>query len=579
MRSKCLKDIRGKAYTSRFAAAEESTILNILEMGKNRLGAGSAGIMFFEPALNKLVLQYPAFDAPRKLVDEYKVSVNRPGNAARVFRTGQGYLSNHARGDPNIIQKYVNMYNVKNIITVPISVGKKTIGVWHLINKNGGNWEEADLRRFCDIASSVGVLLEQEKRYQKLRDNYENHLDVLQEIVNEGTLEGAIEALGGELGCPLIIYNQDFQCLVKYVPDIDYECLVSLWEHNLSSNKQLVDKIRTGTRWGPYCVSSSLQKNMPCPVWVVSLCSKLNTMGYLVLLETNPLDDLSSLFLKDWATVFSLYLSYDRRVWQINERLALSFLERLVAGTIDEQQALLYATYLGLDLKKKSLFILVVPDADLSGKENFDGMEIIQDIREELCLKLNKCSASAWVGLLGSGLAIIVRAADGLPLSRIVDAIQESLGALKGSFSVGIGPVCSRPADYPQAYKRALQAVHVGRRLFGPGRVTDHATLGSYALLYEAKQEPAADFFVEQVLGPIIKYDQKHNTELLRTLSEYFASNGSLSRTAKNTYLHINTVRYRLSRIEELTERSLRNSQDCFDFQLALRIYRISAKQ
>jgi DNA-binding PucR family transcriptional regulator len=77
--------------------------------------------------------------------------------------------------------------------------------------------------------------------------------------------------------------------------------------------------------------------------------------------------------------------------------------------------------------------------------------------------------------------------------------------------------------------------------------------------------------FSERLLGPLTDYDARHNAELLPTLRSFLACDGSWSACASRMYVHVNTVRYRIGRIEALTGRDLSALPDRVDFFLALR--------
>jgi hypothetical protein len=76
----------------------------------------------------------------------------------------------------------------------------------------------------------------------------------------------------------------------------------------------------------------------------------------------------------------------------------------------------------------------------------------------------------------------------------------------------------------------------------------------------------------QRMLGPLVSYDERHRAELLPTLREFLACSGSWNACAAKMYVHVNTVRYRIRRIEELTGRDLSMLDDQVDFFLALRI-------
>jgi DNA-binding PucR family transcriptional regulator len=75
----------------------------------------------------------------------------------------------------------------------------------------------------------------------------------------------------------------------------------------------------------------------------------------------------------------------------------------------------------------------------------------------------------------------------------------------------------------------------------------------------------------QRLLGPLREYDARHNAELLPTLKAFLACDGSWSACAARMYVHVNTVRYRIGRVEALTGSDLSALADRVDFFLALR--------
>lgn len=71
------------------------------------------------------------------------------------------------------------------------------------------------------------------------------------------------------------------------------------------------------------------------------------------------------------------------------------------------------------------------------------------------------------------------------------------------------------------------------------------------------EQQPAARLepFVDQLVAPLLASDTDRGTEHMATLRSFLATNGSLQATAREQYLHVNTVRHRLARIRDLTGR------------------------
>ncbi|WP_067482673.1 PucR family transcriptional regulator [Actinomadura hibisca] len=93
----------------------------------------------------------------------------------------------------------------------------------------------------------------------------------------------------------------------------------------------------------------------------------------------------------------------------------------------------------------------------------------------------------------------------------------------------------------------------------------------SHAALLARLPADARRRFRQQVLGAVIGYDLRHRSDLLGTLAQFLACSGSWTACARRLNLHVNTLRYRIRRIEELTGRDLSSLDDRVDLLLALR--------
>src|SRR3984957_12955348 len=94
----------------------------------------------------------------------------------------------------------------------------------------------------------------------------------------------------------------------------------------------------------------------------------------------------------------------------------------------------------------------------------------------------------------------------------------------------------------------------------------------SHELLLASVPGSVLRSFRDRLLGPLLAYDERHRAEPLPTPREVLCCSGSWNACAARMYVHVNTVRYRIRRIEELTGRDLSCLDDQVDFFLALRI-------
>ncbi|KLL95964.1 hypothetical protein NJ76_20680 [Rhodococcus sp. IITR03] len=77
--------------------------------------------------------------------------------------------------------------------------------------------------------------------------------------------------------------------------------------------------------------------------------------------------------------------------------------------------------------------------------------------------------------------------------------------------------------------------------------------------------------YADRLLGDVVEHDRRTDAGLLATLEAFLDCDGSWRRTADRLHVHLNTVRYRIGRVEALTGRSLARTGDRFDLYLALR--------
>ena len=135
----------------------------------------------------------------------------------------------------------------------------------------------------------------------------------------------------------------------------------------------------------------------------------------------------------------------------------------------------------------------------------------------------------------------------------------------------------SAPAEGVAALSGALHEARSASRLAALRGTTAISVMtsdevASHELLLATVPASVLRSFRERLLGPLLAYDDRHRAELLPTLREFLACSGSWNACAAKMYVHVNTVRYRIRRIEELTGRDLSCLDDQVDFFLALRI-------
>ncbi|MET9572033.1 PucR family transcriptional regulator [Streptomyces virginiae] len=165
--------------------------------------------------------------------------------------------------------------------------------------------------------------------------------------------------------------------------------------------------------------------------------------------------------------------------------------------------------------------------------------------------------------------------ATALHADELLAVVREPLAAGladDGRLTLGV----SAAVHSAEGLRGALEEARHARRVAAarPGRVcaAGHHELASHVLLLPFVPDDVRRAFTARLLDPLRDYDRRHRAELIPTLEAFLDCDGSWTRCATRLHLHVNTLRYRVGRIEQLTARDLSRLEDKLDFFLALRM-------
>jgi hypothetical protein len=191
----------------------------------------------------------------------------------------------------------------------------------------------------------------------------------------------------------------------------------------------------------------------------------------------------------------------------------------------------------------------------------------------------------ALVGVLGrAAVALMPGAQNVVARLRLAVAGLADLPGLELPFGVsvradaapgrgdGAGADASPVAALSRAVAEARQAQQLAALLGDGVRLVDSAEFGSCALLLAMLPAAPRRAFRAALLGPLEDYDRDHGSELVRTLAVFLGCSGSWQKAADEMFVHVNSLRYRISRIGELTGRDPRSLADQAAFLLALQM-------
>ncbi|MEU6391129.1 PucR family transcriptional regulator ligand-binding domain-containing protein [Streptomyces sp. NPDC046939] len=163
----------------------------------------------------------------------------------------------------------------------------------------------------------------------------------------------------------------------------------------------------------------------------------------------------------------------------------------------------------------------------------------------------------------------------GLVADSLLAAVRDPLAAGladDGRLTIGVSAAVHSAEGLRGALEEARHARRVAAARTGRVCAAGHQELASHVLLLPFVPDDVRRAFTARLLDPLREYDRKHRAELIPTLEAFLDCDGSWTRCAARLHLHVNTLRYRVGRIEQLTNRDLSRLEDKLDFFLALRM-------
>lgn len=465
----------------------------------------------------------------------------------------------------------------RSMLSVPIESGPRLVGVLNVQSTQLREFSEPDIDFLRALAGQVAGILERSELQRRLEEQLAE-IQLSHDIHERFTrlsLEGAgipaiLEAIGSLAGSSVALFSPDgFRIRVEGASGSD----------GLPARFAVPPTVLgAGARETRLTVGRP-----PRSLDVVAVRAGRDVLGLLAVSASNLPPDSEPAegrrrALEHGATVLALELSKERAAAEVERRLRGDLVEELLGGGLDSDEAerlARQAERLGHRLPSRAWVIVLEPDDDRSEAEM--AARGRQDRLDLTLADLVRRRAPGALTLVRSTSAVIVAPEEAAPDLAAAEALAaslwESFGALlrPGTASVGIGNLAGSVAELARSHQEARQALRLSRRAGGRGRVTSYRALGAFRLLLEVQSPEALRSFVGEVLGPLLKYAESRETPLLETLEALAAGRWVRRAAARTLGIHINSMSYRVERIEALTGLSLDDPETRVAIAIALR--------
>ncbi|HVW31923.1 MAG TPA: helix-turn-helix domain-containing protein, partial [Acidimicrobiia bacterium] len=275
------------------------------------------------------------------------------------------------------------------------------------------------------------------------------------------------------------------------------------------------------------------------------------------------------------AAIIALELLRQRSALETEERLGRDLFRELLAGTGTDEGSLRHrASLLGVSL--------TLPRAVVRIGRHVSALEgpAASDLGEgDLCSLVGNARnlgirITGWIS--DSDLVVVIDMPGNSDrdvrqlTGRLLKAVALSVGT---RLAAGVGRRCTTIGDYSRAAAEAEMALAIARARPAPNEIVTRSELGICGLLVASTDAGELIGMVVNVLGPLLAADARSGSDYVHTLRVFHACHRHVATAAEQLHVHVNTLRHRLRRIEELLGVDLADADTRFMLELALRVH------
>jgi sugar diacid utilization regulator len=488
-----------------------------------------------------------------------------------------------------------HLQHPRSVMTAPVQSGSRCWGVLVVDNFFAPkNFTSSDLGLLEAIASQAAVALENADLYEREKQNAERlaaanrqlvqvtevHEQMTRAILEGRDMQGLAELLAGMVHRPVLVQDRflnlvacsgEFERTAWPGRPADYQ-LADTADMRATLQRLQSEKLPLGF--------AQQRASATMPRLAAPITGGGEVLGYLLVLEAGRLEPVELLTLQTAGMVFAVAILRERAVVETEQRLTGELLWSLISADPDARVRQ-RAAQMGVDLKRPYAVMLASIDQDdgAGRRRPEDDQARLEKGQLQLAAQslLRKRAPGSLMTMDSDNLVVLLapgsRAEHGSPVNvarELQAVLARDLPEL--TVSIAIGRQSSDPSQFRISYGEALTALRINRAQGGRQHVIAYESLGTARLILESGDRAHLAGLVQDALGPVLEYDRQHNSKLVKTLLAYLRENQKPAGAARRLFIHVNTLNYRLQRIEELLGGSLRDWDRRLDIQLALKI-------
>jgi hypothetical protein len=470
------------------------------------------------------------------------------------------YLTDDRFPHSPAIDEVVSSEGLHAILAVPLTHDDTSLGALYGASREKRHFSPDEVSLLRSLALLSASAIEETRRLERIRaalaraegdqaglaarlDRLE-HLTGVQVrlaglVLEGGALRDVLEVAADELRGVLVLRDADGRPLIGTgdIPPLGPDQVV----------KALMDSCAVGA---PVAVTDT--------VWATHVTTGVEAPGVLLFLRSTPLTEEEGRLLYAAGQTAALVQLLGHSAGAASGPARDECLDTLLADTHQQPRRMIeQVRRLGLDPDGQHVVLVVRPEGAGQGEA-------------AVWASSYSYRHSGLKTVCGDCLVLLLPGTDASTAARTVrDELSRFLGH---PVTVGAAGPAAGLASVAKMHQEARRCLDTLVALGGTGGSAAARDFGFLGLLLSEDHD--ADAFIVSAVGPVLDYDSKRSSDLVRTLEAYFVSGSSPTRAAIHLHVHTNTVSRRLERITELLGPDWQKPTNALEIQLALRLLR-----
>jgi sugar diacid utilization regulator/putative methionine-R-sulfoxide reductase with GAF domain len=480
------------------------------------------------------------------------------GIGGRVAAERRTIVTRDYRRDPRrppVMKKLIDNEGIQSGICAPIASGTEVLGVLYASHRAPRDWTGEEMQLVSSAArdTAVALILLREQAGERER-------------AEEAERRAATAA--GDLRVV-----RDTAVSLAHTEDIGAG--LAVLARHLEMDVALLDPagevLGTSEPGARYRGSGAGEASAPAPARLAVTVGD-QPLGVMRISGDRELTRAEAELAELCSHLIALQLLRERAALRTELRLHSEFLDDLLEGRLGDRPGMLArAALLGVDLRTPRHVACIGRNA---GPDAGAPAAITRRTLSRVDTDVRRQRPGSIVVPRGGDVVVLLAAEGAGPgeVRRVLSGVVSATAGGNDLLCAGLGRLCIGLDDYADSYAEACIGLDLARRQSRAGTVRSWSDLGLLGLLARGTTRQSMESMVEHALGPILDADAAKGTEYVRTLDAYLASDRHLEHTAAVLHVHPNTVRYRISKVEEMLQVNLHDVDARFLLELALRV-------